>query len=69
MKMKKIVFSVLLGLMSSQAMAVSIEDKIDLLQEEIEQLKLRSDLAEKNRSGGVQGFVDRTTIGGYGELH
>lgn len=69
MKMKKIVFSVLLGLMSSQAMAVSIEDKIDLLQEEIEQLKLRAEQAEKSRSGGVQGFVDRTTIGGYGELH
>lgn len=69
MKIKAIMLSALLGVVSNQAMAVSIEDKIDLLQEEIEQLKLRASQAEKKRSGGVQGFVDRTTIGGYGELH
>ena len=69
MKLKPIVIATLLGLVSSHAMATSIEDKIDLLQEEIEQLKLQAAQAEKKNSSGVQGFVDRTTIGGYGELH
>jgi hypothetical protein len=46
-----------------------IEDKLAVLQEEIEHLKLQMAQSEKNRSGGIQGFVDRTTIGGYGELH
>jgi uncharacterized small protein (DUF1192 family) len=69
MKLKPIVIATMLGLLSSHAMATSIEDKIDLLQEEIEQLKLQAAQAEKKNSSGVQGFVDRTTIGGYGELH
>lgn len=47
----------------------SIEDKLLVLQEEIEHLKLQAAEADKNRSNGIQGFVDRTTIGGYGELH
>ncbi len=67
--MKKIYIALALVFASNNAMAVSIEDKIDLLQEEISQLKLRADQVEKKRSGGVQGFVDRTKIGGYGELH
>ena len=47
----------------------SIEDKIAVMQEELEHLKLQMAQSEKSRSGGIQGFVDRTTIGGYGELH
>lgn len=47
----------------------SIEDKLAVLQEEIEHLKLQMAEADKNRSGGIQGFADRTTVGGYGELH
>lgn len=49
--------------------ATSIEDKLEVLMEEIEHLKLQMANAEANRSGGIQGFADRTTIGGYGELH
>ncbi|MEE9332236.1 MAG: porin [Methylophilaceae bacterium] len=69
MKVKVLALSVLIGFASSGVMAASIEDKIDLLQEEIEQLKLRAEQADKRSAGGIQGFVDRTTIGGYGELH
>jgi len=60
-----------LGLATTNSLAaeMSIEDKIDLLQEEMAQLKLQAQAAEEKRSGGIQGFVDRTTIGGYGELH
>ena len=47
----------------------SIEDKLAVLQEEIEHLKLQMAQSEQNRSGGIQGFADRTTVGGYGELH
>jgi hypothetical protein len=47
----------------------SIEDKIAVMQEELEHLKLQMAQSEQNRSGGIQGFTDRTTIGGYGELH
>jgi hypothetical protein len=69
MKFKTITLFIWLGLLSSNAMAVSIEDKIDLLQEEIGQLKLQMQQEEKNRSSGIQGAIDRTTVGGYGELH
>lgn len=55
---------------SGAAMAdTSIEDKLAVLQEEIEHLKLQMANSDANRSSGIQGFVDRTTIGGYGELH
>lgn len=67
---KKILnLAVLLAFTSSPAMATTIEDKIDLLQEEIELLKVQAANADKNRSVGIQSFVDKTTIGGYGELH
>jgi len=65
----------LAGLMSAIAISgnavadTSIEDKLAVLQEEIEHLKLQMAEADKNRSGGIQGFADRTTVGGYGELH
>ncbi len=65
---KKLLGLIILSLLSGPAMATSIEDKIDMLQDEIDQLKAQAANAEKNK-GGVQGFVDRTTIGGYGELH
>ncbi|NOT16030.1 MAG: porin [Methylotenera sp.] len=60
--------AIITALMSSHAMATSIEDKIDMLQEEIEQLKVQAANAQKNK-GGIQSLVDRTTLGGYGELH
>ncbi len=71
MKVKTLLISMFLGLATTNSLAaeMSIEDKIDLLQEEMAQLKLQAQAAEEKRSGGIQGFVDRTTIGGYGELH
>jgi len=70
MKVKALVLSVLMA-MSATAVAaeMSIEDKIDLLQEEMAQLKLQAQAAEDKRNSGLQGFMDRTTLGGYGELH
>lgn len=65
----------LAGLVSALAISgnavadTSIEDKLAVLQEEIEHLKLQMAEADKNRSGGIQAFADRTTVGGYGELH
>ncbi|HSI96462.1 MAG TPA: porin [Methylophilaceae bacterium] len=58
-----------LAISGNAAADTSIEDKLAVLQEEIEHLKLQMSQADKNRAGGIQGFVDRTTIGGYGELH
>jgi hypothetical protein len=70
MKMKWSAVLVSTMLASGNAMAeTSIEDKLAVLQEEIEHLKLQMQQAETNRAGGIQGFVDRTTLGGYGELH
>lgn len=57
------------GMSGAAAADTSIEDKLAVLQEEIEHLKLQMSQSEQNRSGGIQGFADRTTIGGYGELH
>lgn len=50
--------------------ATSIEDKIEILQQEIEALKDQIAAAPSgNQANGIQSFVDKTTIGGYGELH
>lgn len=57
------------GMNGVAAADTSIEDKLAVLQEEIEHLKLQMADADKNRSSGIQGLVDRTTVGGYGELH
>lgn len=61
-------FAIIASLMSCQVMAMSIEDKIDALQEEIEQLKVQAASTQQNK-GGIQSLFDRTTVGGYGELH
>lgn len=58
-----------MAISGNAAADTTIEDKLAVLQEEIEHLKLQMAQADKNRAGGIQGFVDRTTIGGYGELH
>lgn len=58
-------------LVSGNAMAAtSVEDKIEILQQEIEALKDQvAKSGSSNKSTGIQAFADRTTIGGYGELH
>ncbi len=65
---KKLFGLIILSMFSGHAMATSIEDKIDMLQDEIDQLKAQAANADKNK-GGIKGFTDNTTIGGYGELH
>ena len=65
---KKLLSLVILSMLSGHAMATSIEDKIDMLQDEIDQLKVKAAYAEKNK-GGIEGFANNTTVGGYGELH
>lgn len=72
MHKKLIGLAVLATLMSGNAVAAtSIEDKIDILQQEIEALKdqLAKSEVGGNQSKGIQSFSDKTTIGGYGELH
>lgn len=58
-----------LGVSGNALAATSVEDKIEVLMEEIEHLKLQMAQDQQNRAGGIQGVVDRTTVGGYGELH
>ena len=71
MQKKMIGLAVLAALMSANANAApSIEDKIDILQQEIEALKDQLAKADTgNKSKGIQSIADKTTIGGYGELH
>lgn len=58
-------------LLSGNAVAAtSIEDKIEILQQEIEALRDKIAASPSgNQSSGIQSFADKTTIGGYGELH
>jgi hypothetical protein len=44
--------------------AATLEEKVDILTQEVEALK-----AEKAASGGTDASRGRTTVGGYGELH
>lgn len=70
MKKHCILAALAASVMSAPAHAVtSIEDKLAVLQEEIEHIKLQMERSDKNRAGGIQAFADRTALGGYGELH
>jgi hypothetical protein len=68
MKIKYLPLALMFAFSSQQAMALSIEDKIDMLQEEITQLKIQAERAEKSQGSGAS-LSDKTTVGGYGELH
>lgn len=59
------------ALASGNAMAAtSVEEKIEILQQEIEALKDQVAKSESShKAGGIQSSVDKTTVGGYGELH
>ncbi len=67
----------LLGLMiattfaSGNAMAAtSVEDKIEILQQEIEALKDQmANTPTGNRASGIQSLAENTTIGGYGNVN
>lgn len=71
MRKSLIGLAVLAALTSGNAVAApSIEDKIEILQQEIEALKDQIAKADTgNKSKGIQSFTENTTIGGYGELH
>ena len=70
MNKKVLGFTMALAMISGNASATSVEDKIEILQQEIEALKDQIAQSEpKNRAGGMQSFVDRTTIGGYGNIN
>lgn len=50
--------------------APSVEQQIQVLQQELDALRAQMDqVGTGNRAGGIQGAMERTTIGGYGELH
>lgn len=71
MRKKLLGLAVVATLASGNVMAAtSIEDKIEILQQEIEALKDQVAKSESgNKASGIQAFADRTTVGGYGELH
>ncbi|MES2181858.1 MAG: porin [Pseudomonadota bacterium] len=67
---KRISVAIALALFAGNAAATSVEDKIELLQQEIEALKDQVATAKPNNvSSGIQGLADRTTIGGYGNVN
>ena len=62
--------AVLLALFASTASAATIEEKIELLQQEIEALKDQVESKQAGtKAGGAQSIMQNTTVGGYGELH
>ncbi|HEY3301413.1 MAG TPA: hypothetical protein VGJ90_11630 [Methylophilaceae bacterium] len=59
-----------LGFASSNVMAATVEEKIEILQQEIESLKDQLATAPSgNRAKGIQSLADRTTVGGYGNVN
>jgi hypothetical protein len=55
---------------SGTAMAASVEEKIEILQQEIEALKDQvANAPSGNKAAGIQSLADRTTIGGYGNVN
>ena len=55
---------------SGNAAAVTVEEKIELLQQQIESLKDQVQSAKPNHAAsGIQSLTENTTIGGYGNLN
>ena len=55
---------------SGNAAAVTVEEKIELLQQQIESLKDQVQSAKPNNAAsGIQSLTENTTIGGYGNLN
>lgn len=72
MKNKALLLATSLALFALNATAATIDEKIDLLQREIEDLKNQmADNASSttNQSKGIEGIAERTTIGGYGNVN
>ena len=67
---KQLSAALVLALFAGNAAAVTVEEKIELLQQEIESIKDQVQSAKPNNAAtGITGLADRTTIGGYGELN
>ncbi|MBC7698783.1 MAG: carbohydrate porin [Bacteroidia bacterium] len=67
---KRLSIAIALALFAGNAAATSVEDKIELLQQEIEALKDQVAATKPNNvSTGIQGLAENTTIGGYGNLN
>ncbi len=59
-----------LALLAGNVAAATIEEKIELLQQEIESLKDQVESKQAgDKAGAAQSLMLNTTIGGYGELH
>ena len=71
MQKKLLGLAITIALASGNALAAtSVEEKIEILQQEIEALKDQVAKSENgNKVSGIQSFADKTTVGGYGELH
>ena len=71
MQKKLLGLAITVALASGNALAAtSVEEKIEILQQEIEALKDQVAKSENgNKVSGIQSFADKTTVGGYGELH
>ena len=72
MKKKTLLVATTMALLAMNATAATVEEKIDLLQQQIEDLKNQmADNAPSaaNKSKGINSLGGDTTVGGYGELH
>jgi Phosphate-selective porin O and P len=62
--------AIAMALFAGNVAAATIEEKIELLQQEIEALKDQVESKQAgNKAGGAQSLMQNTTVGGYGELH
>ena len=62
--------AVAFALFAGNVAAATIEEKIELLQQEIESLKDQVESKQAgNKASGAQSLMQNTTLGGYGELH
>ena len=67
---KSIIIAFALAFFAGNAAAVTVEEKIELLQQEIESLKDQVQSAKPNNAAsGIQSLTENTTIGGYGNLN
>ena len=67
---KRLSLAIALALLAGNAAAATIEEKIELLQQEIESLKDQVESKQAgDKAGGAQNLMQNTSVGGYGELH
>ncbi len=67
---KSISLAIAFSLFAGNAAAATIEEKIELLQQEIESLKDQVESKQAgNKAGNTQSLMQNTTVGGYGEVN